>query len=201
MENRYFLLSIALLASGTALAMKKGDEPPSKKPAYTQEKPFKCSYPGCVFATLHSNNLLIHIKTHTGERRYKRDYPGCDYAAVQSDNLTRHKLAHTGKKQFALNYPSHNFVTAQSNSLDHHKILTHAGQGPKLTSPICTPSNNCKTSLPTCKRCNSICTSSTFLLKHELRHQNTDRLFQLQQHNTHVQDAFTIDTLLKYDRS
>ena len=64
------------------------------KRTHTGQKPYKCDWPGCDFASAQLCNMTSHRRTHTGERPYKCDVPGCDYAAAQSGNLHDHVRIH-----------------------------------------------------------------------------------------------------------
>ena len=58
------------------------------------EKLFK--YNQWDFASVHSDDLRKHLKTHTGEKSLKCNQ--CDYASVLAGNLRRHLKTHAGEK-------------------------------------------------------------------------------------------------------
>lgn len=79
MKNITFL-TIGLLAICPLFAMKKNNEPLSKKAAYE----FQCNYEGCDFATDHEKQLTTHKRDHMGGMPLSTplncSVPGCNYA-------------------------------------------------------------------------------------------------------------------------
>ena len=58
---------------------------------HTKEKPFKCNWAGCSFASAQSEHLTIHIRSHTGAKPHTCDVDGCAYSAARGWLVTRHK--------------------------------------------------------------------------------------------------------------
>ena len=54
------------------------------------EKPHKCTWPGCSYATARQHVVDRHRLKHTGERPYKCTWAGCSYAGTTQQNLDRH---------------------------------------------------------------------------------------------------------------
>jgi len=171
MKNKYLLLSIALLASGTTLVAMNND--PAKKATY--QKSFKCDYPGCDYAATQKANFSRHKLTHTGEKPYKCDYDGCDYATTQMRILKMHMLTHPPPikcTQLGCNYVQPGQARFKAHTQTH----------------------------PTCTHCNQALLNDTSLLKHVQKHLDANRILQLQQNNPYIQDAFSAYTLLNMDR-
>src|ERR1700733_9392004 len=123
MKNKYLLLSIALLSSGTALAMEKEEKkslkqtasehenPQSNKKAKTEERSFKCDHPGCNYATNLRNNFINHYQSphillecmvcffdcydQTELDQHIQEHPTCvDYPACQYRGFTNAVTQH-----------------------------------------------------------------------------------------------------------
>ena len=43
---------------------------------------FVCPYENCTYSTTRNSDLKVHIRTHTGEKPYKCTFPGCGYASI-----------------------------------------------------------------------------------------------------------------------
>ena len=56
---------------------------------HSDEKPYQCNV--CFEKFAHRNLYTIHMHRHTGEKPFKCDYPGCTYASADSSNLSHHK--------------------------------------------------------------------------------------------------------------
>ena len=84
---------------------------------HTGEKPHKCFYNKCTYATITFQNLKNHIKTHTGETMFWcRE---CDYTCIRKNDLEIHELNHSGIKPFVCNYCD--FKTTSAGNLKRHK--------------------------------------------------------------------------------
>ena len=57
---------------------------------HTGEKPYKCTWPDCGYASTTQQNVDTHYLKHTGERPYKCTSPGCTFATVTRWHLNRH---------------------------------------------------------------------------------------------------------------
>lgn len=98
------------------------------------EKPHKCDYVGCEYASRKPSDLVKHKRRHTGEKPYKCDYVGphgigCEYASTRSTDLERHKRIHTGEKPYKCDYVGCEYATAISEHLTKHKRI-HTGEKP-----------------------------------------------------------------------
>jgi uncharacterized Zn-finger protein len=83
MKSTYFLLSIALLASGSALAMEKENPSLISGKEQSDSNLYRCSFEGCEFTTAKENKLANHIRTHMGLNRYKCPVRGCEHAQLK----------------------------------------------------------------------------------------------------------------------
>ncbi len=102
-----------------------------------QGKRYQCTYPGCVYATAKSSDLVKHGRIHTGEKSYKCQHLGCEYAATRSDVLKVHERIHAGEKSYKCQYSGCKYTAAQLSSLIRHN-LTHTGGRPhKCPYPDC----------------------------------------------------------------
>ncbi|MDZ4124492.1 MAG: C2H2-type zinc finger protein, partial [Hydrogenophaga sp.] len=105
---------------------------------HTGEKPFKCNFDGCDYASKQLEHLKTHKLTHTGEKPFKCDFNGCKYAYTSSSSLKTHKLTHTGEKPFKCDHPGCDYACKELRHLKTHK-LTHTGEKPyKRTHQDCT---------------------------------------------------------------
>lgn len=59
------------------------------------EKPFKCEFCDKNFSL--DFNLRTHLRTHTGEKPYQCSFPGCLKRFTQSSNLTAHEKTHSAQ--------------------------------------------------------------------------------------------------------
>ena len=57
------------------------------------EKPFRCEFCHKHFSL--DFNLRTHLRTHTGEKPYQCTFPGCMKRFTQSSNLTAHEKTHS----------------------------------------------------------------------------------------------------------
>src|SRR3990167_1755338 len=85
------------------------------------EKPFKCNWQNCNFASVSSCSLNIHMKTHTGEKPFKCEHPECGYAAIVKQNLIYHMGAkHRGEKPYKCEHPGCSYATFYYHHLKNH---------------------------------------------------------------------------------
>ncbi|KAK4806836.1 hypothetical protein QYF61_005632 [Mycteria americana] len=57
------------------------------------ERPFPCTWPGCLKKFSRSDELTRHYRTHTGEKQFR--CPLCEKRFMRSDHLTKHARRHT----------------------------------------------------------------------------------------------------------
>ena len=85
------------------------------------EKSFKFNQ--CDFASLHSDDLRRHLKTHTREKLYKCNQ--CNYASAEAAYLRRHLKIHSGEKSYRCNHC--NYASVWLGALRKHQ-RTHSGK-------------------------------------------------------------------------
>lgn len=69
--------------------------------SHTNDRPFKCDFPGCDKDYLEEKHLKQHITaSHSDERNYPCQEPGCDKKFLTSSRLRRHQKVHEGKERF-----------------------------------------------------------------------------------------------------
>jgi hypothetical protein len=145
MKNTYFLLSLALLASGTALAMHNGS---SSIEATVVMTALTCGYNGyCTYATINTDLMKCHSKRHKGEKPafkcnvcktfatgYKQlldkhiqryhpaciNYPTCQYRALNNKQLAEHVQEHQQQLNNArlANLMAHNIFAESPFTID-----------------------------------------------------------------------------------
>jgi uncharacterized Zn-finger protein len=88
---------------------------------HVNEKPLKCGYPGCNYQTAYSGNLKLHQYKHNKEKPLKCPIDGCGYQTAYQQHLARHKMTHTGQKPFVCRVPGCDY---KSSRLDYLKLHT-----------------------------------------------------------------------------
>jgi|GEM_PF-2603415 len=191
MKNKYLLLSIALLSSGTALAMEKEEKkslkqtasehenPQSNKKAKTEEESFKCDYPGCNYATKTIDNLKKHKLIHTNERPFRCDHPSCNYAT----NLRNNFINHYQSPHILLECMVCFFDCYDQTELDQH-IQEH---------PTCVD-------YPACQYRGFTNAVTQHIKEEHQQRLDNNRLLLLLASNDYIQSSFSTETLLNMNR-
>jgi hypothetical protein len=170
MKNRYLLLSLALLASGTTLVA-MDNNPPSKRIASANNS---CAYCDKSFAT--SGNLIRHIETVHRGTQYSCAY--CDLFFTKKGKLKKHIDA--VHNEYPCTYCNKFFT--QNNLIRHIEQL-----------PACVD-------YPSCQYRALDDTQLTEHLQEHQQMINNTRLLDLLATSTHVQSSFSAETLLNMNR-
>src|SRR3990167_3547152 len=88
---------------------------------HTGERPYKCNWPDCDYASVQSSDLKKHIRMHTGEKPFKCNFPGCDFSCSVKSNLRVHVRMHTGEKPFKCNFEGCDFTCSAKSYLKAHE--------------------------------------------------------------------------------
>ena len=122
------------------------------------ERPVKCEFEGCDYATTQKSNLKVHMRKHTGERPFPCTFPSCTHSSTQKSALTVHMLQHKkGKKPFQCSYEGCDYDCASKEKLRVHTMGKHTNERPfRCIQP----------------GCNFATTTKNCLMRHEIRHLN-----------------------------
>jgi hypothetical protein len=205
MKKTYFLLSLALLASGTVLAMNNNQPFKKVKLTVTGKTDIHDAYqcPNCDYIGGIIEEMYQHIKTHHSKKLYQCHCPGCNYTTMKEQFLRLHIRTHTGERPYKCNYKSCNFAAAleEKYKLDQH-MKTH------YICPTCNKGKTNEFALsehlqkhPMCG-CGHRALDTQELNSHLQQHQqqlNEARLLHILA-NANVQNAFSADTLLSMNR-
>ena len=96
-----------------------------KRPKRTAPNRFKCTHPGCSYATCSNVSLDIHIRKHTGEKPFSCKF--CEYKCATGGSLNTHLLRHTDERRFACTQCD--YKARQPMALTNH-MRTHTGERP-----------------------------------------------------------------------
>ncbi|XP_070574982.1 zinc finger protein 407-like [Ptychodera flava] len=100
---------------------------------HTNDRPFKCTFVGCMYAFRQSTELKYHLLTHTDQKPFLCDF--CGYAGKTQHALTKHRRTHTGEKPFKCDFEGCNYASTTCSHLKRHKRL-HVGAKP-YKCPYC----------------------------------------------------------------
>ena len=78
-----------------ALSESKAFEKVPTRQTNNEQKSNKCNQ--CDFASVRTNHLRRHLKTHSGEKPNKCNQ--CDYKSSRADVLRTHLKTHSGERQ------------------------------------------------------------------------------------------------------
>ena len=90
----------------------------------------KSKFNQCEFATVQTENLKSHLKSHSAVKSYYK-YNQCEYTTVHRNNLRNHLKMHTGVKSFRCNQCYYTFLVGKVYTVYKvHKDFFFSG--PKL---------------------------------------------------------------------
>ena len=69
---------------------------------HTGEKPFKCTFADCPYASIRKTGLTSHLKTHLEPginvaRKFECKEPDCTYGSDHKGSYSKHMRKHTGR--------------------------------------------------------------------------------------------------------
>ena len=91
----------------------------------SQEKPYRCGYPGCDKSYLKRYFLKVHFVRHTGKSKFKCPHPECAGGVYYRDRATlkRHMFIHTSEKPFQCDLCEERF--GRKDHLKSHRKNVH----------------------------------------------------------------------------
>ncbi|XP_054167589.1 zinc finger protein 761-like [Oppia nitens] len=116
-----------------------------KRTAHSDDRPYRCDWPGCDQRFKRQHCLFMHRKTHTNVRNYRCDIEGCDKLFTSSSRLNGHKQFHIRPHQCS--WPGCEARFGEKIKLQFH-LNGHQGLKPyKCHFPDCDVSYSGRTSL------------------------------------------------------
>ena len=100
----------------------------------SQEKPYRCGYPGCDKSYLKRYFLKVHFVRHTGKSKFKCPHPECAGGVYYRDRATlkRHMFIHTSEKPFQCDLCEERFGR-KDHLKSHRKNVHHDKRREKIT--------------------------------------------------------------------
>ena len=89
--------------------------------SHTLEKPYRCSFPGCIKAYSNSSDRFKHSRTHQNNKPYICKIPGCKKAYTDPSSLRKHV------KTFNHNNVNQNLKVSEKSdeSMDCELVFNH----------------------------------------------------------------------------
>ncbi|RGP59736.1 zinc finger 76 expressed in testis [Fusarium longipes] len=109
-----------------------------EKAAQEDDKPFRCDFPGCTYASKRKSNLKDHKCTHDDARPFKCSFPNCTSAFKRNQNLKDHiQSVHHDERPFECDFPTCTAAFKLNQNLQQHIRSCHQGQTFKRDWPNC----------------------------------------------------------------
>lgn len=124
----------------------------------SNDRSYRCAFPGCDASFMTSWNLTRHKTVHTGVKDFGCTFPGCTKKFSTKEKLKRHDRSHTGLKPYECPVCPKHFST--SGNLKRH-TLTH---GKPASAPF--------------RRSHSTAVSKLDFRQYQKRHLQEDELFE-----------------------
>ncbi|XP_054162446.1 transcriptional activator cubitus interruptus-like [Oppia nitens] len=97
---------------------------------HTGEKPYNCTFEGCVKRYSRLENLKTHLRSHTGEKPYTCEFPGCSKAFSNASDRAKHQnRTHSNDKPYVCKVPGCVKKYTDPSSLRKHVKTVH---GPEV---------------------------------------------------------------------
>ena len=92
---------------------------------HKDEKPFKCSSPGCNFSTKRTDVLKKHELGHDAKNAFQCQYSGCSYTTGYKANLVFHLETHNTEKIYSCSFNGCPYRTKAHQYIKVHERTVH----------------------------------------------------------------------------
>lgn len=96
---------------------------------HSGDKPFECTYKGCLKTFPTKTARFIHFRSHNPEDRLKCPHGGCSKSFISKPSLTIHLRSHSGERPFKCPHEGCNKSFVTKNVIASH-MLIHTGEKP-----------------------------------------------------------------------
>ena len=92
---------------------------------HRDEKPFKCSFPGCTFRSKRFDGLELHERGHDPEKAFRCGHPGCTYRTGHKGNFRDHVETHNTEKVYKCSFNGCQHRSKVRHDLKDHEKKMH----------------------------------------------------------------------------